>query len=188
MSLLEQVMQVLELQMLLLELDVQVQVKVQKKVPCAGPREVPCADPSAGPRAVLSESSRKVPCADKCAGPRAVPSEGPREVPCASPREVSSFTQQSTSRATGQKRKTSTALRGGASLAYKKPRQKQAKTTGYGLLFGSGGSVNESSENIDWVLHSATLTSSTPTNIDLGYKPKGLRWKGRATITQRQLR
>lgn len=130
--------------MLLLELDVQVQVKVQKKVPCAGPREVPCADPSAGPRAVLSESSRKVPCADKCAGPRAVPSEGPREVPCASPREVSSFTQQSTSRATGQKRKTSTALRGGASLAYKKPRQKQAKTTGYGLLFGSGGSVNES--------------------------------------------
>ena len=50
-------------------------------------------------------------------------------------------TQQSTSSAAGQKRKTSTALRGGATLAYKKPRPKKAKTTGYGLLFGSGGSV-----------------------------------------------
>ncbi|KAH0636095.1 hypothetical protein KY290_036511 [Solanum tuberosum] len=38
------------------------------------------------------------------------------------------------------------------------------------------------------VLHSATLSSSTPTNIDLGYKPNGLRWKGRVAVTQRQLR
>ncbi|WMV30895.1 hypothetical protein MTR67_024280 [Solanum verrucosum] len=52
-------------------------------------------------------------------------------------------TQQSTSSATGQKRKTSTALRGGATLAYKKPIPKKAKTTGYGLLFGSSGSVTE---------------------------------------------
>ncbi|KAH0725776.1 hypothetical protein KY284_001641 [Solanum tuberosum] len=95
-------------------------------------------------------------------------------------------TQQSTSSAAGQKRKTSTTLRGGATLAYKKPRPKKAKTSGYGLLFGSGGSVTERyrfllfshSGNTDRVLHSATLSSSTPTNIDLGYKPNGLRWKG----------
>ncbi|KAG5628130.1 hypothetical protein H5410_013348 [Solanum commersonii] len=46
-------------------------------------------------------------------------------------------TQQSTSSAAGQKRKTSTTLRGGATLAYKKSRPKKAKTSGYGLLFGS---------------------------------------------------
>ncbi|KAH0658702.1 hypothetical protein KY285_027243 [Solanum tuberosum] len=97
-------------------------------------------------------------------------------------------TQQSTSSAAGQKRKTSTAFRGGATLAYKKPRPKKANTTGYGLLFGSGGNVAERSGNTDRVLHSATLSSSTPTNIDLGYKPNGLRWKGRAAITQRHLR
>ncbi|KAH0686239.1 hypothetical protein KY285_016796 [Solanum tuberosum] len=56
--------------------------------------------------------------------------------------------QKSTSSAAGQKRKTSTALR--------------------------GGSVIERSGNTDRVLHSATLSSSTPTNIDLGYKPNGL--------------
>ena len=33
--------------------------------------------------------------------------------------------------------------RGVASLAYKKPRSKQAKTAGYDLLFGSSGSVTE---------------------------------------------
>ncbi|KAH0635833.1 hypothetical protein KY289_035748 [Solanum tuberosum] len=88
----------------------------------------------------------------------------------------------------GQKRKTSTALRGGATLAYKKPRPKKAKTAGYGLLVGSGGSVTERSGNTDRVLHSATLSSSTPTNIDLGYKPNGLRWKGTPAISQRQLR
>ncbi|KAG5600465.1 hypothetical protein H5410_031835 [Solanum commersonii] len=97
-------------------------------------------------------------------------------------------TQQSTSSSAGQKRKTTTALRGGATLAYKKPRPKKAKTVGYGLLFGSGDSVTERSGNTDRVLHSATLSSSTPTNIDLGYKPNGLRWKERAAITQRQLR
>ncbi|KAH0732622.1 hypothetical protein KY289_003810 [Solanum tuberosum] len=106
--------------------------------------------------------------------------------PSAGPSLISA--QQSTSSAGGQKRKTSTALRGGAPLAYKKPRPKKAKTTGYGLLFGSGGSVTARSGNTDRVLHSATLSSSTPTNIDLGYKPNGLRWKGRAAITQRQLR
>ncbi|KAH0638919.1 hypothetical protein KY285_035505 [Solanum tuberosum] len=97
-------------------------------------------------------------------------------------------TQQSTSSAVGQKIKTSTALRGGATLAYKKPRPKKAKTAGYGLLVGSSGSVTERSGNTDRVLHSATLSSSTPTNIDLGYKPNGLRWKGTPAISQRQLR
>ncbi|KAH0658284.1 hypothetical protein KY289_027032 [Solanum tuberosum] len=97
-------------------------------------------------------------------------------------------TQQSTSSAAGQKRKISTTLRGGATLGYKRPRQKKkAKTAGYGLLFGSGGSVTERSGTTDKVLHSATLSSSIPTNIDLGYKPNGLRWKGRAAVTQRQL-
>ncbi|KAG5591435.1 hypothetical protein H5410_041949 [Solanum commersonii] len=97
-------------------------------------------------------------------------------------------TQQSTSSAGGQKRKTSTTLRGGATLAYKKPRPKKAKTTSYGLLFGSGGIITTRSGNTDRVLHIATLSSSTPTNIDLGYKPNGLRWKIKVAITQRQLR
>ncbi|KAH0737513.1 hypothetical protein KY290_036218 [Solanum tuberosum] len=106
----------------------------------------------------------------------------------ATPSDVKQLsTQQSTSSAVGQKRKTSTALRGGATLAYKKPRPKKPKTAGYGLLVGSGGSVTERSGNTDRVLHSAALSSSTPTNIDLGYKPNGLRWKGRPAITQRQL-
>ncbi|KAG5620720.1 hypothetical protein H5410_005938 [Solanum commersonii] len=96
-------------------------------------------------------------------------------------------TQQSTSSATGQKRKTSTTLKGGATIAYKKSRPKKEKTAGYGLLFGSGDSVTERSGNTDRVLHSATLSSLTPTNIDLGYKPNRLRWKGRVAITQRQL-
>ncbi|KAH0767201.1 hypothetical protein KY285_003072 [Solanum tuberosum] len=126
------------------------------------------------------------------AGPSAgcTPSAGPSACPSAgcTPSAGLISAQQSTSSAGGQKRKTSTALRGGATLAYKKPRPKKAKTTGYGLLFGSGGSVTARSGNTDRVLHSATLSSSTPTNIDLGYKPNGLRWKGRAAITQRQLR
>ncbi|KAH0691998.1 hypothetical protein KY289_019356 [Solanum tuberosum] len=120
------------------------------------------------------------------AGPSACPSAGPSAGCTPSAGLISA--QQSTSSAGGQKRKTSTALRGGATLAYKKPRPKRAKTTGYGLLFGSGGSVTARSRNTDRVLHSATLSSSTPTNIDLGYKPNRLRWKGRAAITQRQLR
>ncbi|KAH0638782.1 hypothetical protein KY285_035368 [Solanum tuberosum] len=124
------------------------------------------------------------------AGPSACPSAGPSAgcTPSASPSAGLISAQQSTSSAGGQKIKTSTALRGGATLAYKKPRPKKAKTGGYGLLFGSGGCVTARSGNTDRVLHSATLSSSTPTNIDLGYKPNGLRWKGRAAITQRQLR
>ncbi|KAH0686226.1 hypothetical protein KY289_016993 [Solanum tuberosum] len=55
-----------------------------------------------------------------------------------------------------------------------KTKIKKAKTASYGLLFGSDGSVTERSGNTDRVLHSATLSSSTPTNIDLGYKPNGL--------------
>ncbi|KAG5585542.1 hypothetical protein H5410_045976 [Solanum commersonii] len=67
-------------------------------------------------------------------------------------------------------------------------KKEEAKTVGYGILFGSGGSVTKRSGNIDRVLHSVTLSSSTPTNIDLDYKPNELRWKGRAAVTQRQLR
>ncbi|PHT83569.1 hypothetical protein T459_12012 [Capsicum annuum] len=77
-----------------------------------------------------------------------------------------------------QKMKTSTALRGDANLAYTRPRQKKAKETDFGVLFGPSGSVVERSENTDRVLHSPTLISSIPTNIDLGFKSNELRWKG----------
>ncbi|KAH0658763.1 hypothetical protein KY289_027511 [Solanum tuberosum] len=80
---------------------------------------------------------------------------------CGRPTTTPLSTQQSTSSAAGQNRKIST-LR--------------------------GGSVTERSGNIDRVLYSATLSSSTPTNIDLGYKLNGLRWKGGVAVTQRQLR
>ncbi|KAH0670743.1 hypothetical protein KY290_026141 [Solanum tuberosum] len=144
----------------------------------AGSQSSVNAGPSAGPSAGCTPS----------AGPSAgcTPSAGPSAGCTPSAGLISA--QQSTSSAGGQKRKTSTALRGGATLAYKISKPKKAKTTGYGLLFGSGGSVTARSGNTDRVLHSATLSSSTPTNIDLGYKPNGLRWKGRAAITQRQLR
>ncbi|PHU29060.1 hypothetical protein BC332_01153 [Capsicum chinense] len=79
-----------------------------------------------------------------------------------------STTQQSTSGVGAQQRKTSTVLIGGTNLAYKRPRQKKF-------------------ENTDRVLHSTTLISSVQTNIDLGFKPNGLRWKGGAAVTQRQL-
>ncbi|WMV45850.1 hypothetical protein MTR67_039235, partial [Solanum verrucosum] len=69
----------------------------------------------------------------------------------------------------------------GLQQPHKRPREKKAKTEGYGLLFGSGCTVTERDVN------SVTLSSSTPTNIDLGYKPNGLGWKGKAAITQRQL-
>ncbi|KAF3655982.1 hypothetical protein FXO37_15654 [Capsicum annuum] len=78
-------------------------------------------------------------------------------------------TQQSTSGVGTQKKKTSTALKGGTNLAYKRPRQKNQ------------------SGNTERVLHSPTLISSAPTNINLGFKPNGLRWKGEAAVTQRQL-
>ncbi|PHU13172.1 hypothetical protein BC332_20102 [Capsicum chinense] len=93
----------------------------------------------------------------------------------------------STSGVGAQNKKTSTALRGGANLVYKRPRQKKAKEAGFGVLFGPSSSVVERSENTDRVLHSPTLISSVLTNIDLGFKPNGLRWKGGAAITQRQL-
>ncbi|WMV28205.1 hypothetical protein MTR67_021590, partial [Solanum verrucosum] len=79
------------------------------------------------------------------AGPNAgcTPSAGSSACPSAgcTPSAGLISAQQSTSSAGGQKRKTSTTLRGGATLAYKKPRPKKAKTAGYGLLFGSGGTV-----------------------------------------------
>ncbi|KAH0719444.1 hypothetical protein KY285_015475 [Solanum tuberosum] len=146
------------------------------------------ASPSAGPNASLISATRPTNASLSGVKPATALASGgrPTIVTSSDVRQLS--TQQSTSSAGGQKRKTSTALRGGATLAYKKPRPKKAKTTGYGLLFGSGGSVTARSGNTDRVLHSATLSSTTPTNIDLGYKPNGLRWKGRAAITQRQLR
>ncbi|KAF3678627.1 hypothetical protein FXO37_04279 [Capsicum annuum] len=98
-----------------------------------------------------------------------------------------STTQLFTSGVGAQKRKTSTTLRGGANLAYKRPRQKKAKEAGFNVLFRPNGSVVEKSENTDRVLHSPTLISSVPTNIDLDFEPNGLRWKGGVAITQRQL-
>ncbi|KAF3649990.1 hypothetical protein FXO38_17373 [Capsicum annuum] len=98
-----------------------------------------------------------------------------------------STTQQSTSSVGSQKRKTSTALRGGTNPAHKRLKQKKAKIGGFGVLFKPSGSVMQRSENTDRVLHSPTLISSIPTNIDLRFKSNGLRWKGGAAITQRQL-
>ncbi|KAH0652834.1 hypothetical protein KY289_030512 [Solanum tuberosum] len=90
-------------------------------------------------------------------------------------------TQQSTTSASCSK-KSIKVKRGGANPGYKRPR-----TTGFGVLFGANGSVIERSGTTDRVLHCAPLKSSVPTNIDLGYKPNGLRWKGGAAVTQRQL-
>ncbi|KAH0711829.1 hypothetical protein KY289_007788 [Solanum tuberosum] len=95
-------------------------------------------------------------------------------------------TQQSTTSASGSK-KSSKIKRGSANLGYKRPRTEKPRTTGFGVLFGANGSVIERSGPTDRVLHCAPLKSSVPTNIDLGYKPNGLRWKGGAAVTQRQL-
>ncbi|KAH0707679.1 hypothetical protein KY285_010482 [Solanum tuberosum] len=83
--------------------------------------------------------------------------------------------------ASGSK-KSSKVKRGGAN-----PRYKRTRTADFGVLFGENGSVIERSGTTDRVLHCATLKSSVPTNIDLGYKHNGLRWKGGAAVTQRQL-
>uniref|UniRef100_M1DVQ9 Transposon MuDR mudrA n=1 Tax=Solanum tuberosum TaxID=4113 RepID=M1DVQ9_SOLTU len=69
-----------------------------------------------------------------------------------------------------------------------RPRTEKPRTAGFGVLFGANGSVIERSGTTDRVLHSATLKSLVPTNIDLGYKSNGLRWKGGAVVTQRQRR
>ncbi|KAG5569687.1 hypothetical protein H5410_059453 [Solanum commersonii] len=95
-------------------------------------------------------------------------------------------TQQSITSASSSK-KSSKVKRGGANPKYKRPRTEKPRTTGFGVLFGTNGSVIERSGTTDRVLHSAPLKSSVPTNIDLGYKPNGLRWKGEAAVTQRQL-
>ncbi|XP_049405380.1 uncharacterized protein LOC125868851 [Solanum stenotomum] len=87
-------------------------------------------------------------------------------------------TQQSTTSASGSK-KSSKVKRGGANPGYKRPRTEKPRTTGFGVLFGANGSVIERSGTTDRVLHCAPLKSSMPTNIDLGYKPNGLRWKAK---------
>ncbi|KAG5570551.1 hypothetical protein H5410_060317, partial [Solanum commersonii] len=87
----------------------------------------------------------------------------------------------STTSASGSER-SSKVKRGGANPGYKRPR-----TTDFGVLFGANSSVIERSGTTDRMLHCATLKSSMPTIIDLGYKPNGLKWKGGAAVTQRQL-
>uniref|UniRef100_A0A3Q7EV75 Uncharacterized protein n=1 Tax=Solanum lycopersicum TaxID=4081 RepID=A0A3Q7EV75_SOLLC len=114
------------------------------------------------------------------AGPSAVQRAGLRAgcTPCEGPRvgisvgcNPSATPIASCTPCLAKKQNTSTTLRGGASLTYKKLRPKKVKTVGSGLLFGSGGSLTERSGNTDRVLHISTLISSTPTNIDLSYKP-----------------
>ncbi|KAH0647987.1 hypothetical protein KY285_033235 [Solanum tuberosum] len=92
----------------------------------------------------------------------------------------------STTSASGSK-KSSKVKRGGANPGYKRPRAEKPRTVGFGVLFGANGSVIERYGTTDRVLHCALLKSSEPTNIDLGYKPNGLRWKSGAAVTQRQL-
>ncbi|OIT19078.1 hypothetical protein A4A49_47335 [Nicotiana attenuata] len=92
-------------------------------------------------------------------------------------------TQQSTNVARGPKRKTNEPRRGGANAG-----SKRTKTAGYGVLFDSSGTVIQRSGTTDRVVHNpSTLISSAPTNIELRFKPPGLKWKGRPAVTQRQL-
>ncbi|XP_009787541.1 uncharacterized protein [Nicotiana sylvestris] len=92
-------------------------------------------------------------------------------------------TQQSTNITGGPKRKTNEPRRGGVNVGSKRP-----KTAGYSVLFDSSGTVIQRSGTTDKVVHnSSTLISSAPTNIELRFKPLGLKWKGRAAVTQRQL-
>ncbi|KAG5585673.1 hypothetical protein H5410_046107 [Solanum commersonii] len=60
---------------------------------------------------------------------------------------------------------TTTTLRSGETLGYKRPRQKKKQRQKVMVSY------------LDEGVNSVTLSSSTPTNIDLGYKPNGLRWK-----------
>ncbi|OIT34677.1 hypothetical protein A4A49_60490 [Nicotiana attenuata] len=83
----------------------------------------------------------------------------------------------------GPKRKTNEPRRGGANAGSKRP-----KTVGYSVLFDSSGTVIQRSGTTDRVVHNpSTLISSAPTNIELRFKPPGLKWNGRAAATQRQL-
>ncbi|KAH0639214.1 hypothetical protein KY290_038312 [Solanum tuberosum] len=83
---------------------------------------------------------------------------------------------------TSDLKRSSKVKRGGANLGYKSPR-----TTGFRVLFGATGSVIKRFGTSDTLLHCAILKMPAPTNIDLGYKPNGLRWKGGTAVTQRQL-
>ncbi|PHT51945.1 hypothetical protein CQW23_06407 [Capsicum baccatum] len=109
----------------------------------------------------------------------------PTTTPTVGENATQSTTQMSTSGVGTQKRKTTTTLRGGTNLAYKRPRQKKAKEYGCGVLFGPSGSVVERSGNADRVLHCPIFISSVPTNIDLGFKENGLGWKCGTAVTQR---
>ncbi|KAH0640298.1 hypothetical protein KY285_036884 [Solanum tuberosum] len=121
----------------------------------AGSQSSVNAGPSAGctPSAGLISVRRPTNASSSGVRPATTLASGGRPTSATSNDVRQLSTQQSTSSAAGQKRKTSTALRGGATLAYKKSRPKKAKTLGYGLLFGSGGSVTERSGNTDIVLH-----------------------------------
>ncbi|XP_075111392.1 uncharacterized protein LOC107761863 [Nicotiana tabacum] len=73
-------------------------------------------------------------------------------------------TQQSTNVAGGPKRKTNEPRRGGANVGSKRP-----KTTGYGVLFDSSGTVTQRSETTDRVVHNpSTLISSALPTLNLG--------------------
>ncbi|PHU08002.1 hypothetical protein BC332_24491 [Capsicum chinense] len=111
----------------------------------------------------------------------------PATTPAVGDNATQSTTHLSNSGVGAQKRKTSTMLRGGTNLEYKRPRQKKAKEDGFGVLFGPSGCLVERSGNTDRKLHSPILISSVPTNIDLGFKPNGLGWKYGVAVTQRQL-
>ncbi|KAG5581485.1 hypothetical protein H5410_052112 [Solanum commersonii] len=85
-------------------------------------------------------------------------------------------TQQSTTSASGLKR-SSKVKRDGENPGYKRPRTEKPRTDGLGVLFGANGSLIER----------CYIEKLVPINIDLGYKPNGLGWKGGAAVTQRQL-
>uniref|UniRef100_A0A3Q7H7U2 Uncharacterized protein n=1 Tax=Solanum lycopersicum TaxID=4081 RepID=A0A3Q7H7U2_SOLLC len=66
-------------------------------------------------------------------------------------------------------------------------KNREANNNCFVVLFGANDDVIKRSGTIDRELHSTLLKSSVLTNIDLDYKPNGLRWKGGTTITQRKL-
>uniref|UniRef100_A0A3Q7JM37 Uncharacterized protein n=1 Tax=Solanum lycopersicum TaxID=4081 RepID=A0A3Q7JM37_SOLLC len=129
------------------------------------------SSPRVVPRAGLSSGCTPSASCTPCAGPRA----GPKEIPRAGPRAGQSA---------GPSARCTPSAGSSPIRNQDQNRQRQLVMVSYldqvaEKLRGLG--------NIDRVLHSATLTSSTPTNINLDYKSNGPRWKGRVTIIQRRL-
>ncbi|KAG5587961.1 hypothetical protein H5410_048395 [Solanum commersonii] len=72
------------------------------------------------------------------------------------------------------------------------PRTTQTKTegTGFGVYSNptTGAQVFNPGTSSEKILHGPTkLKSASPTNIDIGFKPRGLKWKGKDAVGTSQL-